>query len=245
MAPSFLVGTSGFSYPHWRHGVFYPEGLPVAAELAYYATRFATVELNNPFYRLPERSVFAAWRRAAPADFVFAVKASRYITHNKKLKDPAPALARLRRSLEGLGDSLGPVLFQLPPNFGPNLPRLETFLADLPRAWRPVFEFRHPGWFTSACYALLRRRSAALCWAVSPQAPEPPREITAPFIYLRMHGGRGRDANFTPAELRRWAQRLRDAAVPASFVYFNNDWRGFAPANARDLAALLRRRAAA
>ena len=241
------VGTSGFSYKHWRGGVFYPQGLPVSQEFAFYNRNFATVELNNPFYRLPSREQFVRWRRSAAPGFLFAVKASRYITHNKKLLDPEPSLALLAERLEGLGPKLGPVLFQLPASFKPNLERLQAFLAAVPRRWRVAMEFRHPGWFTPEVYAVLQRRSAALCWAVSPQSPEPARVRTAKFVYLRMHGGQAQGANFGNAELRKWARRLTAEQAVEAFVYFNNDWEGFAPANALAFRALLeqRRRTAA
>lgn len=232
------IGTSGFSYPHWRRGVFYPDGLAHKDELAYYAVRFSTLELNSPFYRLPSREQFARWRQQTPPGFVFAVKASRFITHNKKLRDSGPPLALLRARVAGLGNKLGPVLFQLPSNFGVNLERLRMFLAGLGGIRHPVMEFRHESWFVPEVYRELERRQVTLCWAVSPQQPEPPRVLTSNQIYLRLHGGQSRDGNFTGAELAKWARRLA-AARAETWVYFNNDWQGFAIQNAASLCRLL------
>jgi uncharacterized protein YecE (DUF72 family) len=231
------VGTSGFSYAHWRHGVFYPEGLAVRNELAYYASHFPTVELNNPFYRLPSREQFARWRRQTPPAFTFAVKASRFITHRKKLLDPEPPLALLRDRLAGLAPKLGPVLFQLPSNFQLNLERLRHFLAALGGLKRPVMEFRHASWFVPEVYRELERYNVTLGWAVSPQQPEPPRVLTSNRIYLRLHGGQGRDGNFTRSELAKWARRLAAAPAAEVWVYFNNDWQGFAIRNAATMIA--------
>lgn len=248
MLPRYRIGTSGYSYAHWGGGVFYPPELPSSRWLGYYAAQFPTVELNNPFYRLPSRQTFEHWRQQVPAGFQFAVKASRYITHRKKLLDPAPSLALLSERVEGLGEKLGPVLFQLPPKFRLNQSRLTVWLAALPRGWRTVIEFRDPSWFVPAVYRQLERPGVALCWAVSPAAPEPAPVHTASFLYLRMHGGRAERGRFSDAELRRWAKRLEHDDSRDIFVYFNNDWEGFAIANAQSLRNHLeatgRRRAA-
>lgn len=236
-----LIGTSGFSYRHWRGGVFYPKGLTQKNELEFYARNFRTLELNNPFYRLPSREVFESWHERTPADFVFAVKASRFITHIRRLNDCEEPLKLLLEHAGGLRSKLGPVLFQLPPKAKPNLEVLEEFLKLLPKRHDHVFEFREDEWFNEAVYALLRRYHVALCIAVSPVDPEPEPIITGRFAYLRMHAGLGSEGEFTEDELARWSrviERLRRDGTP-SYVYFNNDWRGFAPRNAGRLRELL------
>lgn len=236
-----LIGTSGFSYRHWRGGVFYPKGVPQKKELEYYAGQFRTLELNSPFYHLPSREVFESWHQRTPPDFVFAVKASRFITHIRRLNDCEEPLALLVERAEGLGKKLGPMLFQLPPSAKPDLALLERFLALLPHGREHVFEFRDPQWFADEVYALLRRYHVALCIAVSPIEPEPEPIITGPFAYLRMHAGMGDEGDFTEEELTRWSRvvdKLREAGTP-SYVYFNNDWRGFAVRNASRLREML------
>jgi uncharacterized protein YecE (DUF72 family) len=232
------VGTSGYVYPHWRKGVFYPDGLPARQELAYYAGRFRTVELNNPFYRLPTPEMFVRWRESTPGDFDFAVKASRYITHIKRLRNVADEIALFMERAVLLGPKLGPVLFQLPPTQQLDLPRLRDFLALLPPGQRWVVEFRHPSWHTSETYRLLSARQVALCIPVG-GGLEPDLVSTAPFTYIRMHRGQEPAGGFTSRELRTWAKRIRALAVSdkAVYVYFNNDWEGFA---LRDAVALER-----
>ncbi|HEY9854310.1 MAG TPA: DUF72 domain-containing protein, partial [Stenomitos sp.] len=156
------IGTSGWHYAHW-HGTFYPAELPTSAWLDYYCRCFDTVEINNSFYRLPSETTLAAWRDAVPAGFSFAAKASRYLTHMKKLKDPESALHTFLPRLEALGPTLGPILFQLPPRWRLNLERFAAFLAVLPRTHRYAFEFRDPSWHVSEVYALLRRHGMAYC----------------------------------------------------------------------------------
>ncbi len=234
------VGTSGWHYPHWR-GAFYPGGMPSAEYLGFYAGHFDTVELNNSFYRLPSREQFAAWAAAVPSDFVFTVKASRYLTHRKKLKDPQEPLSRLLGAASGLGQKLGPVLFQLPPRWRANPKRLADFVGALPQGRRFVFEFRDPTWFTQEVYAILREAGCALCVASSPDFPEK-REITADFLFLRFHGGRELyGSNYSDEELRayaRWAQPALDSGKDV-YAYFNNDAYGYALANARGFREML------
>lgn len=244
--PQILIGTSGFSYPHWRHGVFYPERWPAARELEYYAERFPTVELNNPFYRLPRAETFAAWSRRVPEGFVFAVKASRYITHIRRLHAAGPALRLFLRRAEKLGGKLGPILFQFPSAWRINLERLESFLPLLPPRRQFAFEFRHESWFVPPVFELLRAHGAAWCQAIRPDLPPPPKVITAPFTYLRFHSGTGEGGNFTEAELRAWARAVRAQSRGAAvYAYFNNDWQAFALANARRLTQLSRAAAGA
>jgi uncharacterized protein YecE (DUF72 family) len=227
-------------YRHWRSGVFYPPGLKAREELAWYAGRFSTVELNNPFYRLPEAATFRRWREAVPAGFCFAVKASRFITHLKRLRDPDEPLALLLERAGELGPALGPILFQLPPDFQADLDRLTTFLAALPPSCRWVIEFRHPSWQQPAVYELLGRHAVALCVPVGGRV-RPDLVATAPFAYLRMHAGAGPGGGFTDDQLRAWAGRVRGLrrAGKEVYVYFNNDWEGHAVRDAARLRALL------
>jgi uncharacterized protein YecE (DUF72 family) len=228
-----LAGTSGWVYPHWR-GVFYPEDLPEDRWFSYFAERFDTVEINNTFYRLPSRQTFENWRDMAPSGFLFTVKASRYITHRKKLKDPEEGLANFYGNLEGMGEACAAVLFQLPPNFGVNLERLEHFLDVMPRRYRIVFEFRHASWLDDDVYSALAKHNAAVCSADSPFHPGP-RVSTADFDFFRMHGGHRRGApKYSDGELDALAGELAQKldAGRDVFVYFNNDYQGYAIENA-------------
>jgi uncharacterized protein YecE (DUF72 family) len=234
------VGTSGYVYPHWRRGVFYPGGLRQRDELGWYADRFRTVELNNPFYRLPAPESFDRWRDAVGDDFVFAVKASRYITHIRRLREASDALALFLERAERLGPKLGPILFQLPPTFAADLGVLRGFLEALPARHRWVVEFRHPSWHTPDAYDALGERGVALCIPVGGRV-RPDLVTTAPFVYTRMHAGQGAGGGFTTEQLEWWAGRLRalDRAGKDRYVYFNNDPGGHAPRDARTLLDLL------
>jgi uncharacterized protein YecE (DUF72 family) len=234
------VGTSGYVYPHWRRGVFYPGGLRQRDELGWYADRFRTVELNNPFYRLPAPESFDRWRDAVGDDFVFAVKASRYITHIRRLREASDALALFLERAERLGPKLGPILFQLPPTFAADLGVLRGVLEALPARHRWVVEFRHPSWHTPDAYDALGERGVALCIPVGGRV-RPDLVTTAPFVYTRMHAGQGAGGGFTTEQLEWWAGRLRalDRAGKDRYVYFNNDPGGHAPRDARTLLDLL------
>lgn len=234
------IGTSGYVYPHWRKGVFYPIKLPVRQELAYFGDRFRSVELNNPFYRLPTPEMFQRWREATPPGFRFAVKASRYITHIKRLRDVADELALFLERADGLGPKLGPILFQLPPTQQFERTRLTDFLALLSEDRRWVVEFRHPSWHTADVYHLLTDHAVALCIPVG-GGLHPDRVTTAPFTYLRMHRGREAEGGFTSDELASWASRIRALrnAGKEVYVYFNNDWAGYAIRDAIKLRELL------
>jgi uncharacterized protein YecE (DUF72 family) len=227
--PEIRIGTSGYMYRHWRKGVFYPAGLPVKRELAYYAARFRTVELNNPFYRLPTPEMFVRWRESTPAGFDFAVKASRYITHIKRLRDVGDEIALFMERASLLQQKLGPVLFQLPPTQQIDNARLRDFLSLLSSDCRWVMEFRHPSWHTGETYQLLAEHGVALCIPVG-GGLEPDRITTAPFTYIRMHRGKEPAGGFTGAELEAWASQVRALAASGKevYVYFNNDWEGFA-----------------
>jgi uncharacterized protein YecE (DUF72 family) len=236
----FLAGTSGWVYPHWR-GAFYPEELDEREWFAYYAERFDTVEINNTFYRLPPRSTFEGWRRKAPPGFLFSVKASRYLTHVKKLKDPEKGVERFYESLGGMGDLCAAVLFQLPPRWRANPGRLEEFLDALPGGYRTVLEFRDRSWLDEKVYDVLGRHGAALCFADSPFYPAP-RVKTADFSFYRMHGGHGNGKpRYDGDELKELALEVRGELAQGRdcFVYFNNDYRAYAVENALELKGLL------
>jgi uncharacterized protein YecE (DUF72 family) len=230
------IGTSGYVYRHWRKGVFYPVGLPAREELTYYASRFRTVELNNPFYRLPTAEMFQRWRDSTPPDFQFAVKASRYITHVKRLREVADALSGLLERANHLGPKLGPILFQLPPTQQLELARLDDFLALLTPQRRWVIEFRHPSWHTSEVYQRLSDHGVALCIPVG-GGLHPDRITTAPFTYIRMHRGQQPGGGFTDEELKAWAGQIRAlrGAGKEVYMYFNNDWEGYAIRDAMKL----------
>jgi uncharacterized protein YecE (DUF72 family) len=235
------IGCSGWSYDAWRGGVFYPQGLAAGQWLRWYATRFDTVELNATFYRLPTRSAAARWAAETPDGFTFAVKVSRYLTHTVRLADAAKHLALLLEPLVEAG-KVGPLLWQLPPTFHRDDARLEQALDELPTGFRHAFEFRHPSWFADGVMELLARHDVALVIADRPEIRAFQRDdLTADFTYLRLHhGSRGRRGNYSATELDEWARRIGRFAGRASvWAYFNNDWEGFAPANAQSLAARL------
>jgi len=221
--------------------VFYPAGLPAREELRWFAEWFRTVELNNPFYRLPESTTFRRWREAVPPDFLFAVKASRFITHHRRLRDPAEPLGLLLERTAELGGTLGPILFQLPPTFQLDLARLDAFLEALPPDHRWTIEFRHPSWHRPDVYHRLGGRGVALCVPVGGPV-RPDLVTTAPFAYVRMHAGAAPGGGFTDDQLRAWAGRIRGLrrAGKEVFVYFNNDMEGHAVRDAARLRALLR-----
>lgn len=232
------IGTSGWAYAHWRER-FYPRGLSPRDYLPYYSQHFDTVEINRSFYRLPTREQFQRWADLTPPGFVFAVKASRLITHVQRLADVREPLAQLLGAASGLGPKLGPVLFQLPPSLAVDLERLDAFLALLPGGVRCVFEFRHPSWLVPAVFERLRAAGCALCWPVHPVWPLA-REVTSDFTYIRFHASRA-GASFPDEELRAWAGEIGGllARGLAVYAYFNNDINAYAVANARTLRALL------
>jgi uncharacterized protein YecE (DUF72 family) len=235
------VGCSGWNYDSWR-GLFYPERLPARRWLEEYARHFDTVEVNATFYRLPTVKVVQGWVDQTPEDFVVAVKMSRYVTHVKRLRDLAPSLELFYSRIEplALSSKLGPVLWQLPPTFRRDDDRLAQALALLP-AGRHAFEFRHASWFDPAVIELLRRYGVALVIADRPEIHAfQTHELTTDWAFVRFHAGtRGRRGNYSETELRDWAARIRSWPVTESFMYFNNDWEGFAPRNARRLRRLL------
>ena len=232
------VGTSGWHYRHWL-GSFYPEGLTASKMLEWYAGQFDTVEINNSFYRLPPESALQSWRETVPAGFRFALKGSRFITHMKKLKEPGPALAKFFSRGDLLGRKLGPVVFQLPPNWSPNPDRFGAFLEALPHGHRYAFEFRDPEWHTEKVYELLRRHGAAFC-VYQLAGFVSPFEMTTDFAYVRLHGPEGKyQGLYDKKALATWADRILSWPVKHAWVYFDNDERGFAPRNARELREMM------
>jgi len=227
------IGCSGWNYAHWRERV-YPKGLPQRRWLEHYAGLFGTVEINNTFYRLPRREAVAAWVSGSPPGFLFAVKASRYLTHVKRLQDMGRGVERFYERIEPLlhSQKMGPVLWQLPPTFRRDDERLAGALAQLPPG-RHCFEFRHESWFVDETYELLRRHGAALVIGDHPQRPWQSHEVTADWTFIRFHyGHRGRNGNYSERELEEWARRIEGWRAAAEvFAYFNNDWEGYAVRN--------------
>jgi uncharacterized protein YecE (DUF72 family) len=226
------VGCSGWQYAHWRDR-FYPADLRVARWLEYYATRFDTVEINNSFYRLPEAATFTEWRRRVPASFLYAVKASRYLTHMKKLKEPGPPLARLFSRIRALGNRLGPVLYQLPPHWGRNLERLEAFLRRLPSRRLHAVEFRDSSWYVDETFALLGEYKTALCLHDMAGSATGLR-VVGPFVYLRFHGPQRYGGAYPDAVLQasaEWCAHRRREGLGV-YAYFNNDTEAHAPRDA-------------
>ncbi len=234
------IGCSGWQYKHWR-GNFYPNDLPADRWLEHYASVFDTVEVNNSFYRLPEAATFQLWARRVPVGFLFAVKASRYLTHMKKLTDPAEPLDRLWSRARRLGRKLGPVLYQLPPHWRRNLDRLGSFLAAVPKRRPQAVEFREPSWYSPDVYEVLDRHHVALCLH-DMAGSAAPRVIVGPFLYVRFHGAGARyGGRYPEAVLEDWAEWLRPriASGVHLYAYFNNDVGGHAPRDALRLARLL------
>ncbi|WP_369245503.1 DUF72 domain-containing protein [Streptomyces sp. R41] len=222
---TLYVGTSGWQYKDWR-GVLYPDRLPLRLWLEEYAARFATVEINNAFYRLPSRQNFESWRERTPPDFVVAVKASRYLTHIKRLRDPAEPVHRLMTHAAGLGDRLGPVLLQLPPTLRADTTLLDDCLACFPSGTRIAVEPRHDSWWTPEVREVLESRGAALCWADVLARPVTPLWRTTDWGYVRFHQGRAlRWPHYGRQSLTTWIQRIADTWPDDHdvYVYFNND----------------------
>jgi uncharacterized protein YecE (DUF72 family) len=228
------IGCSGWNYAHWRNGVVYPPRLPPRRWLEFYAQCFDTVEVNATFYRLPRKEAVANWVEESPDGFLFAVKASRYLTHLKRLTDLDQGLRRFYDRIEPLVRSpkLGPVLWQLPGNFHRDDGRLADALGALPPG-RHCFEFRHESWFGDEVYELLRAHGAALVIGDTPERPFQAHELTADWTFIRFHHGtRGRHSNYSERELAEWAERIESWAQRADvYAYFNNDRNGYAVRN--------------
>jgi uncharacterized protein YecE (DUF72 family) len=228
------VGCSGWNYKHWRETV-YPKGVPQRQWLPYYATLFDTVEVNATFYRLPSRDTVEAWIENTPDDFVFSLKASRYLSHIKRLRGIANGIARLSEGIEPLLSTpkMGPLLWQLPETFHRDDERLAEALDAFPE-WRHCIEFRHESWFAPDVMAMLREHQVALVIGDHPERPFQLHELTADWTYVRLHHGkRGRRGNYSASELETWRRRIAAWRSEAEvFVYCNNDWEAFAVKNA-------------
>ena len=239
MVTQIRIGTSGWVYRHWQ-GLFYPANLPQKQWFAYYARSFDTVEINSTFYHLHNASVFEHWRQQAPGGFLYSIKASRIITHNQRLEGCQDTLETFLSRASLLGETLGPVLFQLPPSFSLDLSRFESFLALLPQGFSYAMEFRNPTWLTEEVFALLERFGVALCIHDMPPLQVPLR-ITAKFVYLRFHGDVDHAGDYPLETLAAWVERIQtwQRNGLAVFAYFNNDTGGMAVRNALTVKQLL------
>ena len=233
------IGCSGWQYKHWR-GDFYPFDLPQARWFAHYALTFDTVEINNSFYRLPDAATFVKWREQAPRHFLYAVKASRFLTHMKKLKDPEDPLFRFFENVRGLGAHQGPILYQLPPRWPVDVERFDTFLTTLRRVASAlrirryhVVEFREPSWYDERIFDLLERHHVALCLH-DMQGSATGKRIVGPFVYVRFHGWTKYAGRYEDGRLDEWADWLAERVADGKdvFAYFNNDVGGHAPRDA-------------
>ncbi len=232
----YHIGTSGWIYKHWQ-GPFYPEDLPQKKWLEHYRGHFKTAEINNSFYNLPGKKTFEDWRKRTPKDFLFAVKAGRYITHMKKLKDPKEPVERFFSQAAGLKGKMGPVLFQLPPRWKADPERLVAFLKSLPSGTRYTFEFRDESWWDDQIYEILSDHHAAFC-IYELNRRETPHEVTADFVYVRLHGPEGAyEGSYHGNTLRAWARRISDWNGEGLdvYCYFDNDQNAYAVDDARKL----------
>jgi uncharacterized protein YecE (DUF72 family) len=234
------IGTSGWHYDHWQ-GSFYPEHLPKTELLTYYQERFHTVEINNSFYRLPTEKALKDWRDSVSPGFIFAVKGSRFITHMKKLKDPRQSIRPFMDRVKILDDRLGPILFQLPPRWHFNADRLRDFLDTLPGGYHYALEFRDPSWLNQEAYRLLMDHGAAFC-IYEFAGRLSPKEVTAKFVYIRLHGPGGPyQGKYDTQTLAGWAEAISTWASQGKevFCYFDNDEAGYAAQNALSLQKIL------
>jgi uncharacterized protein YecE (DUF72 family) len=236
---SLHIGTSGWHYAHWK-GPFYPEDLHDAEMLSFYTGRFSTVEVNNTFYRLPQKQTLAGWRDIVPPGFIFSVKASRFITHMKKLSDVGKPLSVFLETIDVLGDKLGPVLFQLPPRWHINTERLRTFLSILPKEYRYAFEFRDPSWFVQETYDALSDAGASFC-IYHLGGSLSPKTITSDIVYIRLHGPGGPyRGQYRTEDLADWARLFATWREQKKeiYCYFDNDEAGFAAHDALKLSEM-------
>ncbi|HEV2469601.1 MAG TPA: DUF72 domain-containing protein [Candidatus Sulfotelmatobacter sp.] len=233
MTERVWIGTSGWHYKHWK-GNFYPEKISGDAMLPYYAARLNSVELNNSFYRLPTEQAVETWVRQTPPDFLFSLKASRYITHLRKLLKPEDSIARFMTVAEGFGEKLGPILFQFPATWRINDERLQEFLRVLPPKRKYAFEFRHSSWHTAEVRQTLAKFNAAVC-VFEIAGSRCPVDVTADFVYIRLHGpGKAYQGKYSDEALAWWAEKIQNWAAQGLevFIYFDNDQAGFAAQNA-------------
>lgn len=242
MAGTLYIGTSGWQYKHWR-GTFYPDNIKVKDHFDYYQKQFDTVEINASFYRIPTRETFAKWREKAGNNFTYVVKANRYITHFNKLKDTGETLHDFLSNASELREKLGPILFQLPPGWEVDTERLEDFLKTLPKGLRNVFEFRNTTWYTEKVDTLLQQYNCAFC-IYQLGGHLSPVKVTADFVYLRLHGPKGKyKGSYNDEMLNSWAAHCRQWLESGMdvYVYFDNDEQGYAAFNAIRLKELLKK----
>ena len=220
---NLFVGTSGYSYKEWK-GSFYPEKIPAKEMLSYYASRLSTVEINATFYRMPQKSMLENWKEQVPPTFRFSLKAPQRVTHFKRLKETEEETKYFFETAEALADQLGVVLFQLPPNMKKDLPRLETFLRQLPASPRAAFEFRHPEWFDDDVLAVLKNRNMALVVSDTDDMPTTHIDKTADWGYLRL-----RRVNYSEENLSEWVERIDRQLWSDTFVFFKHEDEGTGP----------------
>ena len=234
------IGTSGWSYLHWKNN-FYPEGLKSIDWLAYYSNEFPTVEINTTFYHTPREATIEKWHSTAPKDFLFAIKASRYITHLKRLKDCKESLQFFYKSIAAFKNKTGPILFQLPPSFKINIERLKGFIALLNDEYHYTFEFRHPSWFVDEVYALFSTHKIALC-ITDLGGHLSPEKITSDFTYLRLHGPKkAYQGSYGSIGLKSWKKKIEtwNQTQLSVFCYFDNDEKGYAIQDAKTLKNII------
>ncbi len=240
MNGKIYIGTSGWHYRHWI-GTFYQPGTKSAEQFEFYKQSFSTVEINNSFYRLPSPEEFKNWRKESSDEFLFVVKASRFITHNKKLKDPEETVKRFFENVRYLKEKLGPILFQLPPSWKKNAERLEAFLDVLPKKYRYVFEFRNETWYDEDIIDLLKKHNCAFC-IYELAGHTSPAYVTADFVYVRLHGpGNSKyQGSYSQKQLTEWAKQCHAWQREGLdvFVFFDNDEKGYAAFNAQSLKSL-------
>ncbi|MBX9853452.1 MAG: DUF72 domain-containing protein [Cytophagaceae bacterium] len=236
-----FIGTSGFHYKHWV-GTYYPENTKPKDFMKNFLKDYRTVELNNPFYHLPPKQTFLNWRKQTPEDFLFSVKASRYITHQKKLKDCQEPLDYFLTNVNALKEKLGPILFQLPPGWKYNEERFESFLKILPKGYRFTFEFRNQSWYNESATGLLKKRNCAFC-IYELAGHMSPMEVTADFIYVRLHGpGKEKyQGSYSDKALKKWAEQIKEWKKEGKdvYCYFDNDQYGYAAFNGIKLWELI------
>ena len=236
----FFIGTSGFTYNHWR-GIFYPEKLPQKKWLEHYAWHFDTVEINSSFYHLPRPSTCESWRKRVPESFIFTMKASRFITHIKKLKEIDEPVKNFFEVIRPLEEKLGPILFQLPPGMKKDLGLLKGFIEKLPEGFRYLFEFRNNSWYDDDLFSLLDDKGVSFCIHDFPERASP-SVVTGNFVYLRFHGARQAYSScYNDDELGTWAEKMKDYLKTGRdvYAYFNNDIMGYAVQNAKMLKQFL------
>jgi uncharacterized protein YecE (DUF72 family) len=235
------IGTSGWHYNHWK-GKFYPRNLDSGGFLSFYIKKFNTVEINNTFYQIPKRDTFIDWESITPDDFIFAIKASRYITHLKKLNDTKASIKNFFDGIKYMKHKVGPILFQLPPNWASNSKRLENFIKVLPANYRYAFEFRNLDWFKKEIYEILSGNNIAFCIYELGKLKSP-KKVTADFVYIRLHGPNdaykglysSQRLNALANDIKKWQRQNKDV-----FCYFDNDENAYAPKNASSLLKIIK-----